>query len=119
MLNPGELNLQAWQGATYYQKFIIQETDTSNPIVFTGDDTALMQLRKSANSVGNAILVFTTDNNTITLNAQGEVVLSQTEDVMAAVPPGDYVYDLEIKHAGSADKYLTGRFTIHPTPTRG
>lgn len=78
-----------------------------------------MKVRPSNSS--NAILSLTTENGGITLGlTNGQIKLYVSDEVMATIPEGKYLYDLEM--VGSDPDYVyklvRGNFVVRPEVTR-
>ena len=78
-----------------------------------------MHVRSTVESA-SLILELTTANSRITLGgATGQVTLTVTAVVMATVPAGKYVYDLELVSAsGTVSRLVQGNFVVRAEVTR-
>jgi hypothetical protein len=114
----GQYNIVADQGSTL-SRVIYYRDPAKVPIKFTGY-TARMQVRPS-NTSEIILLEMTTENGGIELGAtDGSIALYVDDVVMAGIPEGIYVYDLELL-APSADLYiykiLQGNFAVRSEVT--
>lgn len=114
----GQYNIVADQGSTL-SRVIYYKDPAKVPIKFTGY-TARMQVRPNQAS-DTVLLELTTENGGIELGAtDGSIALYVDDVVMAGVPEGIYVYDLELL-APSADLYiykiLQGNFAVRSEVT--
>jgi hypothetical protein len=115
MSYPAEYKIEARQGATfrrtltwYLQKQLVNLTGY----------TARMQVRSSAAS-STALLSATTENSYITLGgAAGTITLNIPANIMAGIPAGRYVYDLELVTGSEVTSLLAGRFIVTAEVTR-
>lgn len=114
----GLYNIVADQGSTL-SRTILWRDPAKKPIRMAGY-TARMKVRASSNS--SSILSLTTENGGITLGENnGQIQLYVSDEVMATIPEGKYLYDLEMV-APSSDLYvyklLQGNFVVRPEVTR-
>ncbi len=114
----GLYNIVADQGSTL-SRTILWRDPAKKPILMTGY-TARMKVR--ASSTSNPILSLTTENGGISLGlTNGQIQLYVSDEVMATIPEGKYLYDLEMV-APSDDIYvyklLQGNFVVRPEVTR-
>jgi hypothetical protein len=115
----GLYNIVADQGSTL-SRVIYYRDPAKKPIKFNGY-TARMHVRRTVDSP-DVLLLLTTENERIELGAtDGSISLYVSDDVMASIPEGIYVYDLELI-APSADlfvyKILQGNFAVRSEVTR-
>lgn len=114
----GLYNIVADQGSTL-SRTIVWKDPAKKPILMAGY-TARMKVR--ASNTSNTILSLTTENGRITLGlTNGQIQLYVSDEVMATIPEGKYLYDLEMV-APSSDLYvyklLQGNFVVRPEVTR-
>lgn len=110
----GKYNIAAKQGATFSKTFTVSNDGT--PWNLTGY-SGRMQVRRSFNNE-TKLLNLTSPTN-ITLSSSGEVAVVVTASVMATVPAGRWLYDLEVESSnGEVYRLLEGRFAVTPEVTR-
>ena len=114
----GQYNIVADQGSTL-SRVIYYKDPAKKPILFTGY-TASMEVRPTVGSA-EVLLTLNTENGGIELGeADGSIALYVDDVVMAGVPEGIYVYDLELI-APSSDlfvyKILQGNFAVRSEVT--
>lgn len=115
----GQYNIVADQGSTL-SRVIYYRDPAKKPIQFNGY-SARMQVRPNQSS-GTILLEMTTENGGIELGlTDGSIALYVDDNVMAGIPEGIYVYDLELL-APSANlfvyKILQGNFAVRSEVTR-
>lgn len=115
----GLYNIVADQGSTL-SRVIYYRDPAKKPIQFNGY-SARMQVRRNLKSE-TILLELTTENDGINLGlTDGSIELYVEDTVMAEIPEGIYVYDLELL-APSADlfiyKILQGNFAVRSEVTR-
>jgi hypothetical protein len=115
----GLYNIVADQGSTL-SRVIYYRDPAKKPIQFNGY-SARMQVRPNQNSE-TVLLELTTENERIDLGAtDGSIALYVDDAIMAEIPEGIYVYDLELL-APSSDIYvykiLQGNFAVRSEVTR-
>ena len=113
----GLYNIVADQGSTF-SRTILWRDPAKKPILMAGY-TARMKVR--ASSTSNPILSLTTENGGISLGlTNGQIQLYVSDEVMATIPEGKYLYDLEL--IGSDTDYVyklvRGNFVVRPEVTR-
>lgn len=82
---------------------------------FTGY-TAKMQVKESSSALNTYLDLATGDE--ITLNSSGKISITVSAAVMATVPPGRWVYDLEVTSSGGEKTtLLEGNFVVSPQVT--
>ena len=75
-----------------------------------------MQVRK--NYGGTLIVELTTANGRITIDSNEDVTLQLTATETTTLPPGNYVYDLEVENVdGTVYRLIEGQFKITPEVT--
>lgn len=110
-------NLSIQQGETYSVSFTWQESD-GTPIDLS-TYTAHMQVRRNyADADKTDPVVDITDEDSITLDDEGNIFIVLTDDVTADIAAGTYVYDLELTNDGTVTKLLTGTVNVFPEVTR-
>lgn len=112
---PGKYNMICPQGATF-SKQLTYAID-GDPVDLT-TYAARMQVREKHTSK-NAILSITTENGGIALgDSAGTIDLYIADENTAAIPPKNYVYDLELVSSGEVYRLLEGKFIVTPEVTR-
>lgn len=115
----GLYNIVADQGSTL-SRTVIWRDPAKKPILFAGY-TARMKVRV-APPASTVILTLTTENGGITLGeTNGQINLYVTDETMATIPEGKYLYDLELVAPSSnlyVYKILHGNFVVRPEVTR-
>jgi hypothetical protein len=115
----GLYNIVADQGSTF-ARTVFWRDPAKKPILLRGY-TARMKVRATTSSP-TVILELTTENDGISLGeTNGHINLYITDEVMATIPEGKYLYDLELV-APSSNKYvykiLRGNFVVRTEVTR-
>jgi hypothetical protein len=114
----GRYDIIADQGSTLNRALIY--VDSANvPVDLTGYDAA-MQVRENYGSTA-LVLSLSTDGTApeITLGGTaGTIDVSVPASVMATIPAGVYVYDLELDDDGTIVKPVRGQFEVRPEVTR-
>lgn len=114
----GLYNIVADQGSTL-SRTIVWKDPAKKPILMAGY-TARMKVR--ASSTSSTILSLTTENGGISLGlTNGQIQLYVSDEVMATIPEGKYLYDLEMVGPSSdlyVYKLLQGNFVVRPEVTR-
>lgn len=109
-------NFLCEQGATLQRTFQYQN-ELAVAINLTGA-TARMQVRAEVGSVG-VIIELTTENNRLTINGVlGEIDLEVSAVDTAALPVGNYYYDLELIEGSFVTRLIEGRFFVKAEVTR-
>ena len=109
MITPGTYNIMCYQGATLDKSFTATNDDV--PINWTGY-TAKMQVRQYINTTDTAVLTLTTGSGITAGANDGKVIITATATQTAAIPQGNYVYDLELTSGAYVVRFLQGRFTV-------
>jgi hypothetical protein len=105
-----KINIVVDQGTTFNTKFIINDVN-DDPINFAGY-TGESQMRKSYTSS-------TSYSFSVSLNSIGEVYLSMSANTTGSIPPGRYVYDIEVEDAiNTRSRIVEGIVTVTPQVTR-
>lgn len=110
-------NLSIHQGQTYTATFTWLDA-SDDPIDLTSY-TAHMQIRRDFADVDTTDpVVDITDEDSITLDAEGNIIITLADSVTESIKAGRYVYDLEVTHAGVVDKLIAGFVNVFPEVTR-
>lgn len=119
MQAPAIFNMSCYQGATFEYTFTWETTSgtVTTPVNLTGY-SARMQVRRTYEST--AVALGLTSGTGITLGGTaGTIILEANPTTTAAIPAGQYVYDLEMVTSGSAvTRLLQGTFIVDPEVTR-
>jgi len=100
-----------------YATTITYTNDAGNAVNLTGY-TSRMQVRKFAGSA-TPFLTFTNTSGMTITGASGVIDVAITAAALSTIPPGSYVYDLEIiSGAGAVTKLLGGDFEVSAEVTR-
>lgn len=114
MISPGNYNIVCPQGATFDR--VARLTVGGSAFDLTGY-TARMQVRETYDAT--ATLVSLTTGSGITLGGTAgtiQWVISSTAS--AALPDGNFVYDLELINNAEVTRLIQGKFTVTPEVTR-
>jgi hypothetical protein len=115
VMTPGKLNLICPQGATFSKSLTYEIGDIP---VDLSTFTASLQVRKTHSSK-NPVIDINTENNGITLDDEGIILLYVSDEETSLVPAGSYVYDLELASLnGDKIRLVEGKFEITPEVTR-
>jgi hypothetical protein len=107
----GKYNIVANQGATFNLNFTIATDGVA--LDLTGY-TFAMQVRRSSNSSSTLLNI-----NSATMNASGNVAITVSATTMNTVPPGRWVYDIELTSSGGqVTRILEGRFIVKAQVTQ-
>ena len=102
------------QGADF--EFVWSWEDSAGVKVDLSNYAIKMQVRK--NYGGTLIVEFSDTNGRITVDSNEDVTLALTAAETTNLPPGKYVYDLEITSGASkVHRLLEGEFVITPEVT--
>lgn len=113
----GKYNVIADQGATF-ARLITWKDDENTPVDLTGY-SARMQVREKYTSTVAALSLSTPSSGISLGTTNGQITLSVPASTMAALPSGEYVYDLEmVSSTGAVTRLLQGTFTVTPEVTR-
>jgi hypothetical protein len=107
MITPAKYEITAYQGATLDKTFTV--TTNGTPINWTGY-TAAMKVRRYVDS--DAVLSLATGSGITALTTDGKVIINATATQTAAIPAGNYVYDLELSSGAYVTKLISGRFVV-------
>jgi len=115
----GLYNIVADQGSTL-SRTVLWRDPAKKPILLAGY-TARMKVRSASNN-STVILSITTENGGISLGqTNGHINIYVTDEVMATIPEGKYLYDLELIAPSSSlyvYKILRGNFVVRAEVTR-
>ena len=114
----GRYDIIADQGSTLIRNLKYFD-GAGDPVDLTGY-TAAMQVRENYGSTAT-VLSLTSEGTapTITLgSSDGLIEVQVSATVMAEIPAGVYVYDLELDDDGVVVKPVRGQFEIRPEVTR-
>ncbi len=118
-MSPAVVNLVIIQGATYRKTFVWKTGDPAVPVDLTGSG-ALMHIRKKITDEDPPLLIFSTANGRILMDAEGRIELYLTDEETAAITWKAGVYDLDIALAnGEVRKLLKGSVSVEFEVTRG
>jgi hypothetical protein len=118
MQGPANFNMSCWQGASFDYTFTWQETagTVTTPVNLTGY-SARMQVRRTYDSTAVALSLVSGTGITLGGTA-GTIILEANPTTTAAIPAGQYVYDLEMVQSGAVTRLLQGTFIVDPEVTR-
>lgn len=111
----GRYKITIDQGTTWRQLMTYKEDGDPTDLTTY---TARMQIRPSFESA-TVLATLTTANGGITLGgALGTVLLTLTATQTAAIPPGTYLYDLELVNGPEVTRLVEGQVVVRPEVTR-
>ena len=114
-MSAGAYDITCEQGATFNRTLTVKDSNGDARDLSTY--TARMQVRRTTSS-SETIVELTTENNRISLNSSGQIALSMSASVTAALTDGG-VYDLEITSSGGVvERVVEGNFNLIPEVTR-
>jgi hypothetical protein len=112
-------NIIADQGSTF-SRTVVWRDPAKKPIFLRGY-AARMKVRLASDS-SEVVLNLTTENDGITLGeTNGQINLYVSDETMATIAEGKYLYDLELIGPSSnlyVYKILRGNFVVRPEVTR-
>jgi hypothetical protein len=112
----GIYDITCEQGATF-QRILTWKDSDGDPINLNGY-TAAMQVRDGACGQ-TKILEATTGNSKIVLGgALGTITITVSATDTAALPVGEFVYDLELNQSGTVTRLIQGSFTVSREVTK-
>lgn len=116
-MSAGKYNIQIEQGATFSLPITYRDSDGN--LVDLTTYTAAMHIRRSA-AASDIVATLSTENYRIELGGvAGTIDLSMLSDDTAALPGGDFVYDLKLRPSGGvATRLIEGKCSIVPQVTR-
>ena len=113
-MQAGQYNIKATQGKTFSFIFTIK---TDGVAWNLSTYSARMQVRPSAVSTTKYLNLVSPTN--IALTSAGQVTVSVNATVMAGIPFGNHVYDIELISAGNeVYSVLEGKFMVRQEVTR-
>jgi hypothetical protein len=114
-MTPGRYDIICPQGTTFRKNITYKIGET--PVDITGYSSR-MQVRESYSS--QDFLISLTSSNGITLGgSDGTIDIFISAEETELLPPGTWVYDLELVSSGSiVDRLIQGNFTVTPEVTR-
>jgi len=103
------------QGATFEFPFIWE--DSVGAIIDISFYEAKMQIRK--NFGGPLVAELSTDNGKITIDSNNELMLRLSAEETQLLPPGKYLYDLELTDTfdGTVYRLIEGEIYVSPEVT--
>lgn len=114
-MSAGAYDITCEQGATFNRTLTVKDSNGDARDLSTY--TARMQVRRTTSS-SDTIVELTTENNRISLNSSGEIILSLPATATAALTDGG-VYDLEIEDSeGNVERVVEGIFVLDLEVTR-
>jgi len=113
----GQYNIIADQGATF-TRTVTWNDSSGSPVNLTGY-SARMQVRQRYVST-STVLSLSSPSSGITLGtSNGQITITASATVMAAIEAGEYRYDLElVSLSGVVTRLLMGSFTVRAEVTR-
>jgi hypothetical protein len=107
----GKYNIVADQGATFNFNFRVETDDVGWNL---SDYSFAMQVRRSTSSNESLINI-----TSATMTSLGRVSVTVSSATMNTVPPGRWVYDIELTSAaGQVTRILEGRFIVKAQVTQ-
>lgn len=114
MIKAGRYNITAYQGATYDLSLTWSTNGTATDLT---NYSAAMQVRVTP--AATATIVSLASGTGITLGGTaGTIAINVDAETMAAVDPGQYVYDLELDSGGAVYRLLQGTFQVEAEVTK-
>lgn len=110
---PANYNFTVSQNETVQYTFTWKTGDPEVPVNLT-NYTARMQLKSNLNSPA---LLTLTNVSGITLSADGEIAITIPYLIMATLPAGQLIYDLELLTGSTMTPLLAGEFRIRAEVT--
>lgn len=108
-----QLTIKAQQGDTFSRQFTFQYDDGSDTPVDLTDHELKLTVR---NNAGTSILEWL--NSDFTLISTGVYSIAKTATQMAAVAPGVYSFDLQVKYPTNESRtWIYGQFIIEQQTT--
>jgi hypothetical protein len=109
-VQPGRFNFSIYQGDTFSTA---PAWKINNSYVNVTGYTADMQVRQDVDSASIIVELSTSNGRIVAGTTDGKFTLTLTAAETAALPPGNYVYDLEVTSTGgTVTKILTGGFAV-------
>lgn len=110
-------NLTIMQGATFTATFTW--LDANGEGIDLSTYTAHMQARHNYADLDKTDPVIDiTDEDAISLDDEGNIVITLTDEETEVIKSGEYVFDLELTNAGTVTKLLMGKVMVFPGVTR-
>jgi len=115
-MSAGIYNFTMDQGATFGLEVIYK--NANDVVINLNGYTAKLQIR-SAYDTSQPALSLTTENGGIAITGNlGKIAITATATQTAAIPSGEYVYDLEIYSGALVSRVIQGRVNVAPEVTR-
>lgn len=113
------VNLKADQGATWNETaWEVQWQDADSQPIDVSAYTGRLQIR-THHAAEAALLDIATENGTLVLTADGRIYPQVSQLVTDQLPPGEWVYDLELTSPEQVvTRLIEGTFEITPQVTR-
>lgn len=109
-MQPGRFNFSIYQGDTFSTA---PAWKINNSYVNVTGYTADMQVRQDVDSASIIVELSTSNGRIVAGTTDGKFTLTLTAAETATLPPGNYVYDLEVTSpGGTVTKILTGGFAV-------
>lgn len=108
----GTVNLTIEQGSTFSRLITIQD-ESQTPVNITGNTFAGQIRKRHASDTVEA-----TFTCTVTDGAAGKLTVALTDEQTAAIPSGDWVYDIEWYNGTVTGRLLEGSVYVSPEVTR-
>lgn len=109
-MTAGSHDFEVETGSTWTRTISAVDND-SNAIDHTGY-TVVMDVRVNSDSTSEFITL-TAGNGRVSINGDGDIVLTISAADTADLTPGDYVYDLKVTDTSSSVQYyLRGNFKV-------
>lgn len=111
----GAYDITCEQGSTFSRTLTVK--DSAGTARDLSSYTARMHVRRTTGSA-TTLIELTTENNRITLNSDGEIILGISAEDTATIAEGG-VYDLEIiDGSGNVERVVEGLFILNLEVTR-
>lgn len=113
MIQPGVYNIVCPQGATFSRRFTYSIGGTA---VNLGSYTAALQVRESYDT--DPVISLTQVSGITLGGTAGTIDVTVAATATAAVPAGQYLYDLELTNSGEVTRLLQGVWNHTPEVTK-
>lgn len=113
MIQPGIYNITCPQGATFNRRFTYS---IDNVPVNLGSYTAALQVRESYDI--EPVISLTNLSGIVLGGTAGTIDVTVAATATAAVPAGQYLYDLELNNDGEVTRLLQGVWNHTPEVTK-
>lgn len=113
MIQPGVYNIVCPQGATFSRTFTWTIGGTA---VNLGSYSAALQVRESYDI--EPVISLTSGSGIVLGGTAGTIDVSVAATATAAIPAGQYLYDLELTSAGNVTRLLQGVWNHTPEVTK-